>query len=767
MLRRRLHLFLLLTMLLPSIAAAQRSIDLRGLAAFRTGDDVVWRSKYIDEEKDWVFIPVPGAWEDHGFPQYDGYGWYRMRFRLPAEMRSDSLLLVMSGVSDADETFLNGEFIGFTGGFPPDFRSEPYSLRVYPLPKSAREEYNLLAVRVFDSGDRGGLTGSILRIIPVDSLYSVLDAIVDEPFHSPPLFVSNGVMVSAISQDSASVQWTRNRPYDAIAPELHAENVLTRMQITVETGNGFQPLSELHCDSIGYLHGSGVVFARYGDIEVFWYHPLQTRRRILVATVRQPESHAQKTGLIFTFERSYWKFEEFDEERDGYALTSYVFAYNSCCDELVSRDLEEFLAEGSDEDPAYGLERELRHWSEVLSHATYLPTSLHDDEKIVYRRSLAALLQARVREEGLGAGQILSAFTPLSRAVTIPAEHLQSCRALAAAGMRDEALDGLAFIEHAQHDAFVFHDVFGTPYGVGYPYLVTPSRYYGSGDEYQWAKPDQALLRYDGMPAYIEAVEALRSLERRTALLAGEAFSDSTFLSRYWPVLSSQVADVLMYRSEAHGLLEQDDSPWGDGLSKLPGVYSSVHAAYALTIAAEMAAASGNGLKSFLYTEAASRIKDTLTALLQMVMRRNDATGLSPMEKRAFHPLMCDAVTLGLLPPGSAEADFLLQMIDAAFRIEGSATQYSARPDGDWYDRQARPQIALRLARAHAVAGNLARAEELFASVTREAMKAGGLLPELVDPVTGNWYGAVPAMGTGAAEYILTAEAITLQRLAD
>ena len=53
---------------------------------------------------------------------------------------------------------------------------------------------------------------------------------------------------------------------------------------------------------------------------------------------------------------------------------------------------------------------------------------------------------------------------------------------------------------------------------------------------------------------------------------------------------------------------------------------------------------------------------------------------------------------------------------------------------------------------------------EAVAAVTALAVRHDGLLPELVEPVSGNWYGGIPHIPT-AADYILTAERIAMERL--
>jgi hypothetical protein len=743
---------------LPAVGQDSTSIDLSGIAAFRPGDDDVWRSKYIDEREEWNFITIPGAWEDHGFPLLDGFAWYRIRFRIPDALRDDSLLLVISGIDDADETFLNGVMVGKTGSFPPDLRSEMRSLRVYPLPRFLREEHNLLAIRVYDAGDRGGVTGDIIRIIRPDSMHRVLDEIVDAPRQTPPLFISNGVMVSAWQSDSAQLIRSRPRLFDRLSGELRTETVLKDLVVMLDDGGINRALCP---DSAGYLDGTGILHARDGEIDVYWYHPLSTQARILVVAVRQPEDATSRSGLDFVMERPYWRYEERSNSKQGTHTTYHILAWHSCCTELVDRDMEEFLDAGEE---GYLLEQEIAAWNNRLAEAQFLPDLLTPAERRVYDRSRIALLQMQVREAGLGEGQFVAALSPAAAAICDAAAHLLAAEALAVCGLTTAAESALAFIHGAEQDAYTLYDVYGDEFGVGHPYLVTPSFYDGSASEWRWEARDRAVLRYEGMARYILAVEALRRQQRQRRHGDGVHAADSQFVASYWPRMSRRVADVLMYRLDDSGLLMQDDGPWGAGLSHHPGIHATLFAAKALGIAAEHAALLGHGTKSFLYADASERARRAVLQLIDRVRGSDHADKLTPVELRVFHPLLADGLWLGMIDADSERGQFVFDMTESGFSIADTERLYRADPGGDWLSRQARPQIALRLARARLAAGDVDHAEALFAAVTREAIRHEGLLPELIDPVQGNWHGGIPSLAT-MADYILTAEAIIQSRL--
>ncbi|MBK7379882.1 MAG: fibronectin type III-like domain-contianing protein [Ignavibacteriales bacterium] len=87
---------------------------------FRTGDDLSYKGISIDETG-WVNINVPGNWEDQGFPEYDGYAWYRLHFTIDEDFGNQPLYLFLGKIDDADETYLNGVKIGSSGKLPMTF----------------------------------------------------------------------------------------------------------------------------------------------------------------------------------------------------------------------------------------------------------------------------------------------------------------------------------------------------------------------------------------------------------------------------------------------------------------------------------------------------------------------------------------------------------------------------------------------------------------------------------------------------------------------
>lgn len=170
-----------LTLLLFFTAAAQQPLRLYNWK-FSVGDNPAWAAPGFNDGG-WNTIRTGLTWEEQGFPGYDGYGWYRTGFTLPADPGalavSDSLLFSLGRIHDCDQAFLNGQLIGqnardVVGSTSPRLSDlsrtgEAWNIRRYYKiavsdPSLHWGGHNTLAIRVYDAGGTGGLVNPSQRV---------------------------------------------------------------------------------------------------------------------------------------------------------------------------------------------------------------------------------------------------------------------------------------------------------------------------------------------------------------------------------------------------------------------------------------------------------------------------------------------------------------------------------------------------------------------------------------------------------------------------
>ena len=113
----------------------------------------VWAKPDLDESE-WTSIAVPSPWENQGFEGVDGIAWYRASFDLTSDEAASEVLLGLGQIDDSDRTWVNGTEIGGT-------ETGSAVAREYIVdPSALREGRNAIAIRVEDTGGRGGILGS-------------------------------------------------------------------------------------------------------------------------------------------------------------------------------------------------------------------------------------------------------------------------------------------------------------------------------------------------------------------------------------------------------------------------------------------------------------------------------------------------------------------------------------------------------------------------------------------------------------------------------
>ncbi len=138
-------------------------INLEGTWKFHLDDSLLWKDPGYNDEG-WYNVTLPEAWEKQGFDDYDGFAWYRKKFDIPHELKSKKLVMLLGKIDDIDQAYLNGELLGFTGEFNPqygDIRTNDHyrEFRGYYIPENIelKDTGNIIAIRVYDSQGYGGM----------------------------------------------------------------------------------------------------------------------------------------------------------------------------------------------------------------------------------------------------------------------------------------------------------------------------------------------------------------------------------------------------------------------------------------------------------------------------------------------------------------------------------------------------------------------------------------------------------------------------------
>lgn len=109
-------------------------------------------------DSSWKNIRTDKPWESQGFKDYDGYAWYRLRFRMPEKKDGIAAELFFRAVDESAWVWLNGRYIGQHDDGPHGW-DDPFHLDVSREINWNGE--NVLAVRVRDTIYGGGIYQNI------------------------------------------------------------------------------------------------------------------------------------------------------------------------------------------------------------------------------------------------------------------------------------------------------------------------------------------------------------------------------------------------------------------------------------------------------------------------------------------------------------------------------------------------------------------------------------------------------------------------------
>ena len=110
------------------------------------------------DDSDWATIDIGQAWEDQGYVGYDEGAWYRAQIEVSAE-KGRPVHLAFGGVDNEAYVYVNGTFVGEHHGW-----NTPFILDISEAVKYKGE--NVVAVRVYDGMNMGGIYGTIEVIQP-------------------------------------------------------------------------------------------------------------------------------------------------------------------------------------------------------------------------------------------------------------------------------------------------------------------------------------------------------------------------------------------------------------------------------------------------------------------------------------------------------------------------------------------------------------------------------------------------------------------------
>jgi len=726
------------------LSALYGELSLKGTWLFKLGDNSTW-SKVEYNDSSWYSIEVPSFWEDQEYEGYDGYAWYRYHFSLDSSViEQDSLIIVLGRIDDVDETFLNGEKIGATGIFPPNYSTAFNNNRFYNIPKGILQIQNVLAVRVYDKSLNGGIYKGPLEIISEsETEESYIKKVPRRSYYQIPF--TNGISAANYNVNNLRFDHFYSHIYQKYDDQTETPILINYARTVLFSDDEEIPLSSLYSDKSGYIEGTGIIeHELQGEgfkLTQYAFCPFTVDKPMWIFFTVIEGDDIDSLSLNFEIKKKdidvnigKWAYQKDNRKW----LTVFLY-YDKSPDSYM------FLRKFKNRHPGFSALIEEVNWWRTWHKSTLIPEIIGQKERSLYLQSLAILKMGQCREEFPTRGQIIASLPPSGYNICQVRDQAYSIDALLYSGHIEEALSALQFIMNSRCGQFEHFMWYGEDYGIGQDYAVSVSRYFGNGVEDSDCNEDGLNIELDGfgltlwnLRQYIEITEDLK------------------FLEYYWQKISRQIADVLVKLVDETGLTRADSGPYRAHLPGKHYMYTSACAYRGLVDASWLARLIEDEDRAERYEDYANRIRIAIGESLFDPEENTLKGNLEDRDPEAYMDISSVEALNWIFNPQDEVSKGTLAAFDKYLSMKNAQHGYCSIANDDWYARQEWLFFNLRVVAALKKITNFKKAYGLRNWITDQAIQNFYLIPELYDEYNTDYQGAVPMCGLGAGVYIST-----------
>ncbi|MCK4690024.1 MAG: beta galactosidase jelly roll domain-containing protein [Candidatus Marinimicrobia bacterium] len=726
------------------LSALYGEIPLKGKWLFKLGDDSTWL-KIGYNDSSWYSIKVPSFWEDQDYEGYDGYAWYRYHFSLDSSViEQDSLILVLGRIDDVDETFLNGEKIGATGAFPPNYSTAWNTNRFYSIPNGILQTQNVLAVKVYDESFEGGIYKGPLKIITEsETEKSYIKEVPRRSYYQIPF--TNGI--AAANYDVNNLKFAHFYPhiYQKYDDQTETPLLINYARTVLFSDDEEIPLSSLSSKKSGYVEGTGIIKHELeGEnfkLTQYAFCPFTVDKPmwIFFAVIEGDDIDClslnfEISGKNINVDVGKWAHQKGNRKW----LTVFLY-YDKSPNSYV------FLRKFKNRHPGFSALIEEVNWWRNWHECTLIPDITVPNGRRLYLQSLAILKMGQCREEFPTRGQIIASLPPSGYNMSRVRDQAHSINALLYTGHIEEALAALQFIMNSRSGQYKHFMWYGEDYGIGQDYAVSVSQYFGNGVENSYRNENGPNIEIDGfgltlwnLRHYIEVTEDLK------------------FLEYYWPKISRQIADVLVTLVDETGLIRSDSGPYRKHLPGKHYTYTSACAYRGLVDASWLARLIDDEDRADRYEDFANKIRINVEKYLFDPEENTLKGNLEDRDVESYMDISSVEALNWIFNPQDKVSKGTLAAFDKYLCMKNSPRGYRRIANEDWYDRQEGVFFNLRVISALKKETNFNKAYRLRSWINDQATQNFNLIPELYDEYNTDYQGAVPMCGLGAGAYIST-----------
>lgn len=698
-------------------------------------DDPSFKQANVDESK-WLSVTVPNGWTRLGINKEKIIGWYRVHIIIPDELLNKDLVLLAGTIDDADETYFNGEWVGNSGKFPPGDQTAWDAERKYTIRKDLIKKNNTIAIRVYNGiGDGGIYSGRVMLMSKKDYDRQVAEQIKSKKSYYQ-LTTSNGLIAAVYNEQTQTVENLYPHIFSYYDSGMIIKPVLSNLKLLTKE----KPLGTK------YLQNTHIIEVKYPSYSLYYFSSLVNGDKIFYIAARGDKAAIDK--LDFDFENGYGKIQ----------TTSFGKKYNSGYEKYFLFGFTDSLHFDSDvvfkatsifnSRTTSLLDAELQYMKKVFTSCKF-PTGISEEERNVMEQSIAILKMGQVDEKEifpLSHGQILASLRPGVWAIAWVRDAAFSIAAMSKLGMKEEAKKGLEFMLNASPANQFIHYTFtdGRDYGIGVPYIISVTRYFGKGrEESDFGETNGPNIEIDDFGLFLFAFyEYIKNT------------NDELFYTK-WNKEILVIADAIVHCIDTNNLIKRESGPWEHHLPGRQFTWTSGVNARALQMIAELQ--KKYNLPFAGYEDAANRLLKGINENLvyQNKLIKGNANDFSETDHYFYDAATFELFANGLLKDKNLFSSHMKYYNKQLRAGNDPSKGYIRFNSNDSYENQEWPFAGLRVAVAQLKAGNRAEAKKLIERITAYANRNYNLVPEILSVEESMYRGATPMVGYGAGAYIL------------
>lgn len=707
---------------------AQTTVSLPVSWKFNMNDSAAYKSvEYADDR--WLKVRVPAGWTKLGLNKERTVCWYRLAVDLPASMLNKDLILFTGTIDDADETYFNGELIGTTGKFPPGDQSAWDTERKYIIPKKLVRKNNVIAIRVYNGIGDGGIYGGSMMVITKKDYDKQVALQLKNKKSYYQLTTSNGLVAAVYNERTQVIENFYPHIFSYYDSGLVVKPVLSNIKLSIAE----KPVS------VKYAGNTHVIEVKYPAFTVFYYSSFIKQEKILYAVVRGNEEKIAQIDFDYTVISGSSVLKTEVRKKGHLAEKYFLFGFEDTLNLLP--DMELALQQ------APAPEDEIKYMTNFFTSCK-IPKGVTSAERNVIEQGIAVLKMSQVAEKEifpLAKGQVMASLRPGVWAICWVRDGAFAIEAMSKLGMFSEAKKGLEFMLSASptNQYVSYRHTDGIDYGIGAPYIISLTRYFGNGREESDYNENGPNIEIDDLGLFL------------TAFYHYVHESGDVNLLRKWDKEIRTIGNAIIHSITEKGIIRRDSGPWEHHLPGKEFMWASGTCARGLQLISELQKKSGMEYQNF--ENGAVRLSNGIlkNCLIENKYIKGNATEQSTSDHHYF-----DAATFELFAGGlfSNKKLFLshMQEYNKHNRANGDAARgYIRFNSDDSYENQEWPFAGLRVAVAQKKLGSITEAKKLIDRITLFSSRNHNLIPEILSNDLGLYKGAIPMVGYGSGAYIL------------